>query len=88
MTSNMRSRGPSGSAFQRGSPSDEVAGILLELSFEVPHEALFAFLRPPLRRTEPPMLEAAVSRLDRLVQASAKNFRTKHFLMSEARASD
>ena len=52
MTSNIRKRGPSGKAFKRVCDAVVFVGILLELSLEVPQEALFAFFRPHLRRTE------------------------------------
>ena len=57
MTSNIRRSGPSGSALQRGLSAATLVGILLKLvTFEVPHEASAAFLRPPLRRVELLML--------------------------------
>ena len=50
MTSNIRSIGPSGNAFQRGWPAETLVGILLVVvSFEVPHEASVVFRRPLLR---------------------------------------
>ena len=59
MTSNIRSSGPSGSAFQRGGPAETLVGIVLLVSFEVPHEASVIFRRPPLRRIELPIRATA-----------------------------
>ena len=69
----MRSRGPSGSALQRGCPVDNLSGILPTFSLELPQEASDDLRRQVLRRVtllmermcEPrtPSSEKAVGRL-------------------------
>lgn len=55
MTSNMRNRGPSGNAFQRGCPDTLVAVILFTVNLEVPHELPDDFRRPNRRRVKLPI---------------------------------
>ena len=83
MTSNMRSSGPSGNAFQRGGPAETLVGIVLLVSFEVPHEASVVFRRPPLRRIELPMKAAAGNVGVSARTVSAQLIWTKYKLISD-----
>ena len=83
MTSNIRNRGPSGNALQRGWPADTLVGILLELVSLDVQEALVALLRPLLRRTELPMWLTTDGTEEGAKKAAAELEWTEHRLISD-----